>query len=587
MAFLNGQMFISTDGPCGGALVQFDPATAASTVLGGDGLGCVYGLAVSQGTMFIVNCDGTVGTFDPDTGVVRLLTTDGSHGVRRRRAALSRRRQLRIPTPPSQTDSHVGESARTAVRGRIPGRTRPTTQILARRISGRGVPRWHRACEGPLPMKSRLDRFSVLLALAPVGMLLASADMVTGCSFPTTTPLTPEGQCQTAFDCSSGGEPCKEFVCEQHQCVEQDSPAGTVPSTTSDGVPACHSVICDGHGAESVVVDPSATPPQDSVAPCQKAACDANGNVVTAPDPSNLPPDTPGDCKKSTCDANGNVTFTPDPSDVPQDTMPGDCKTSTCDANGNVTYTPDPSDVPADTPGDCKTTSCDAGGNVVYTPNPADTPPPTMSGDCMQGACDAAGNVISVPANDPPPAGACSSYTCQNGAAVAAPANVGMVCSPEGFVCSPTGTCDVCPTADATCTDPGPGAAAHSLATAHGFGTIGYCDTDGYGTCDTLQPGVTTYFGYKSDGSLSFCSFDPYVGIQASASVTLCEYFECPSVTCPSGSTAATMGSLPGCCITGAATEMAITPSCEDSEVFITVETQNPTCTSYSMGFHS
>lgn len=77
IAFLDGKMYISTDGPCGGALVLFDPVTASSTVLGGDGLGCVYGLAVSGGTMFILNCDGKIGTWDPATGVAHVLSTPG------------------------------------------------------------------------------------------------------------------------------------------------------------------------------------------------------------------------------------------------------------------------------------------------------------------------------------------------------------------------------------------------------------------------------------------------------------------------------------------------------------------------------
>jgi hypothetical protein len=77
LAFLGGKMFVSTDGPCGGALVQFDPATGASTVLGGDGLGCVYGLATLGSTMFVVNCDGKIGTFDPVTGAVEVLSTTG------------------------------------------------------------------------------------------------------------------------------------------------------------------------------------------------------------------------------------------------------------------------------------------------------------------------------------------------------------------------------------------------------------------------------------------------------------------------------------------------------------------------------
>ncbi len=75
--FFGAQLFVSTNGPCGGALVQFDPTSGTSTVIGGDGLGCVYGLAASAGTMFLVNCDGTVGTFDPQTGVVVLLSTTG------------------------------------------------------------------------------------------------------------------------------------------------------------------------------------------------------------------------------------------------------------------------------------------------------------------------------------------------------------------------------------------------------------------------------------------------------------------------------------------------------------------------------
>jgi hypothetical protein len=74
-AFLAGKLYVSADGPCGGALVQVDPATGAASVIGGDGLGCVYGLGAYGGTMFVVNCDGKVGTFDPQTGVVVVLST--------------------------------------------------------------------------------------------------------------------------------------------------------------------------------------------------------------------------------------------------------------------------------------------------------------------------------------------------------------------------------------------------------------------------------------------------------------------------------------------------------------------------------
>jgi len=363
-------------------------------------------------------------------------------------------------------------------------------------------------------MSHPLHRFALLLALLPSALTAA-------CS---------EGQCDTALDCGED-EACQTWVCEQHQCIQQESPAGTLPSNISADAPPCHRLVCDGHGAETLEVDTSASPPQDGVEPCQRATCDADGNVTSKPDPTNLPPNVPGDCRSPACNANGTPSFTPDPADVPQD---------------------------------------------------------TIAGDCMKPACDAAGNVTSVAADDPPGGGdTCMSATCQNGMAMSMPANQGKVCSSEGWACSPTGTCDVCPVADAMCTDPGPGADAHTLATAHDFGTIGWCDSDGFGMCDTLTQGTTSFFGYKSDGTGSFCSFDPYVSWQADAPVTLCEYFECPSVTCPAPSTPAQMGGLPGCCATAPASELAISPSCQDSQVFITVQSSNATCTSYTLGFHS
>lgn len=75
IAFYQGQMIISTDGPCGGGLARFDLATGTSELIGGDGLGCVYGLAVANGLLFLINCDGTIGTFDPTSGEARILTT--------------------------------------------------------------------------------------------------------------------------------------------------------------------------------------------------------------------------------------------------------------------------------------------------------------------------------------------------------------------------------------------------------------------------------------------------------------------------------------------------------------------------------
>jgi hypothetical protein len=393
-------------------------------------------------------------------------------------------------------------------------------------------------------------------------------------------------QCETALDCSSGGDACQQWVCEQHRCVEQNAPAGSLPGTSMT-VPPCHRLVCDGDGGESVVIDPSVMPPQDGVPACQKAVCDAMGQVVTMPDPTAAPPDDmPGDCQRPACDAKGDVTSVPDPTDLPAD-VPGDCRLPACTASGMPTFTPDPTDVPPNTVGDCETTTCDDAGNVTYTPDPADVPADIIKGDCMAPGCDAAGNVISVDADDPPAMEPCMSYTCQSGEAVGAPANPGKNCSTEGFICSTAGTCDVCPAADATCSDPGPGDGAYSLGTEHDFGSVGYCDDDGYSMCDALHAGVTAYFGYTSDGSFSFCDFDPDVNVKASATVTLCEYFTCPSVTCPAGSLPATQGGLPGCCATGTTLDMAISPSCSDTQTYITVESKSAACTTYELAFHS
>ncbi len=70
-------MFVSADGPCGGALIEVDTSSGTANVLGGDGLGCVYGLAATSDTLFILNCDGKIGTFDPNTGDARVLSTSG------------------------------------------------------------------------------------------------------------------------------------------------------------------------------------------------------------------------------------------------------------------------------------------------------------------------------------------------------------------------------------------------------------------------------------------------------------------------------------------------------------------------------
>lgn len=75
IAFLGDRMFVSTGGPCGSMLVEVNPATGAATPIGENGLPCVFGLAVSAGTLFVLDCSGKLGTFDPDTGVSHVLST--------------------------------------------------------------------------------------------------------------------------------------------------------------------------------------------------------------------------------------------------------------------------------------------------------------------------------------------------------------------------------------------------------------------------------------------------------------------------------------------------------------------------------
>ncbi|HEY4121813.1 MAG TPA: hypothetical protein VGM56_28295 [Byssovorax sp.] len=75
IAYFQGDLYISVDGPCGGALVSLDLDSGASQVIGGDGLGCVYGLAATADTLFVLNCDGKIGSFDPVAGVATVLST--------------------------------------------------------------------------------------------------------------------------------------------------------------------------------------------------------------------------------------------------------------------------------------------------------------------------------------------------------------------------------------------------------------------------------------------------------------------------------------------------------------------------------
>ncbi len=278
-------------------------------------------------------------------------------------------------------------------------------------------------------------------------------------------------------------------------------------------------------------------------------------------DPSNLPTATPDACHKNRCDSAGNVTSLPDPTNLPIDT-PNDCQKNGCDSMGNVTSVADPSDVPIEPVGDCLVASCDSMGNEVHAPG-----------------------------NNPPAASTCDTYTCQSGSAVGSPQNVGTVCdTTDGFACGATGECNVCPQPNAACTDPGPGASARSAASAFDFTSIGHCDTGGRSFCGALAAGQSAWFTFYDDGTGPLCDFDPHIEFNAtSAGATLCQYWQCPSLACPSGTTSATSAAGdPGCCIAGPAGSYAgfATNPCEGMRSYIEVQAGSEACTGYALDFN-
>lgn len=75
IGFFGGRMFVTAGGPCGQMMIEVDVTSGAAIPIGGNGLDCVFGIAVAGETMFILDCFGKIGTFDPDTGVAQVLST--------------------------------------------------------------------------------------------------------------------------------------------------------------------------------------------------------------------------------------------------------------------------------------------------------------------------------------------------------------------------------------------------------------------------------------------------------------------------------------------------------------------------------
>lgn len=263
-------------------------------------------------------------------------------------------------------------------------------------------------------------------------------------------------------------------------------------------------------------------------------------------------------CQRTVCDGDGGLTSIPDPSAVSTQAAPA-CTQNACTPDGQPTFEVDVSNAPAAGAGTCMKSVCDADGGTHSEVDPTNTPSPTT----------------------------CATYTCSDsGTSVSTPANPTAQCSDLGFVCGADGTCATCPVPDAQCNEPGVGSRVAS--SPHDFQGIGRTDTGGRYFCGAVPVGATDYYTYYDDETGFLAQFDPYFEIEPTAPATMCVYFDCPSVTCPSGSTASTSSaSQPGCCLGAQAdafTGMAVN-FCDGARVAIQV-TSASGCAGYELHFH-
>ncbi len=366
------------------------------------------------------------------------------------------------------------------------------------------------------------------------------------------------GECTLDLDCAESDQTCSTSQCVGGKCTSTNAPEGAAPQGGSEAF-NCTRTVCDGMGKTTTVADDSVPPASTDAEPCHQIVCQA-GVAVSVATPNVTSDSDPGDCMETTCDATGMPEATPDPSDVPTD-VAHDCMKPGCSPAGMPTSTPDPTDLPTQETGDCQTAGCDASGNTTMT---ADN-------------------------SDPPAATTCMTFACASGKAVGTPQNPTANCSDYGFVCGADGLCTTCPTPDAACTDPGPGAAARTPTSAYDFGGIGHCDSGGRNFCGALNAGQTAYFTWKDDGTGPFCDFDPYIEVKPQGAVTLCEYSDnCSSLTCPAGTTASTLGSANGCCLAASAGDYQgfAFPACAGGRLYATVTPASASCTGYDLEFN-
>jgi hypothetical protein len=221
---------------------------------------------------------------------------------------------------------------------------------------------------------------------------------------------------------------------------------------------------------------------------------------------------------------------------------------------------PDPNDVPPSAPGDCKKSSCSPDGTILSIADDTDVPQSTTT---------------------------CTAGSCSNGVPGTVPRNVGMICDATGYACSSTGSCNVCFTPDAQCTDLGPTAADHAAGVPHDWRGVGRCDDDGREWCGSVRGGESVVFTYHDDQTGALCEFDPKFTFNPTGNATICLLAECPTgPSCPSGWTIGTEGSYVGCCGKvgpGAVTERI--EYCRAANVKFTVTTPDP-CIGYRLEFN-
>lgn len=400
-----------------------------------------------------------------------------------------------------------------------------------------------------------------------VATALACTLLLTGCLFPgddvadddidTPSSLddpTPPSGCNSDLDCLSSSTPsCREYSCVDRKCLRVDRPDG---AEVSNATPlTCQKTVCDGRGGTRTAPDPTAVP-KNRAPDCKRYVCNAAGAAVLEPDPTNLPGGNAPVCQRAVCDANGNLVTAPDPSNLPEDDV-GDCKTSQCNATGSIQLVPNQADLPHDDEGDCMKDTCTSEGGFGKEIDDTDAPQPTT----------------------------CKSFSCSGGVSSSTPINPTTNCSAAGYVCGADGECGTCPNPDAACTNPGYGS--RELASAHDFGGIGRTDSGGRWFCGAVPTGQADYTTYYDNGTGFLAVFDPYFEIRPQVAARMCVYFDCPSITCPGGSTSDTQSGQPGCCWNaspGAFTGKAI-DFCGGARVTTKVTTA-AACAGYELHFH-